>query len=82
MYTKFIQNTKFVYIFYTKIVQITILYDNECTKNLHQIPTYIQKMYTLYKICKKFRQKTTRNLKFIFFVYKQCTNYTKPIQLD
>ena len=41
MYTKIIQNTKFVYILYTKIVQIKILHDNECTKNAHQIPTYI-----------------------------------------
>ena len=35
MYTKTIQNTKFVYILYTKIVQLNILYDNECTKNVH-----------------------------------------------
>ena len=41
MYTKIIQNTKFVYILYAKIVQIKILHDNECTKNAHQIPTYI-----------------------------------------
>ena len=50
MYTKIIQNTKFVYILHKKIVQIKILYDNERTKNVHQIPTYIQKMYKLYKI--------------------------------
>ena len=43
IYTKIIQNTKLVYILYTKIVQIKILYDNECTKNVHQIPTYIKK---------------------------------------
>ena len=58
MYTKIIQNTKFVYILYTKIVQIKILYDNECTKNVHHISTYIQKMYKLYKTCTKFRPKT------------------------
>ena len=58
MYTKIIQNTKFVYILYTKIVQIKILYDNECTKNVHHISTYIQKMYKLYKTCSKFRPKT------------------------
>ena len=45
IYTKIIQNNKLVYILYTKIVQIKILYDNECTKNVHHIPTYIQKMY-------------------------------------
>ena len=45
--TKPIQNVykkytkQFVYILYTKIVQIKILFDNECTKNVHQIPTYI-----------------------------------------
>ena len=47
MYTKIIQNTGFVYILHTKIVQIKTLYDIECTKNVHQIPTYIQKMYKL-----------------------------------
>ena len=45
MYTNIMQNTNNVYILYTKIVQIKILYDNECTKNVHQIPTDIQKMY-------------------------------------
>ena len=30
MYTEIIRNTKFC----TKIVQIKILYDNECTKNV------------------------------------------------
>ena len=58
MYLKIIQNTKFIYILHTKIVQIKILYDNECTKNVHQIPTYVQKMYKLQKTCTKFRLKT------------------------
>ena len=58
MYTKIKENTTFVYILYTKIVQIKILYDNECKNNVHQIPTYIQKMYKLYKTCTKFRLKT------------------------
>ena len=49
MYTKIILNTKFVYNLYTKIVQIKILYDNEYTKSVHQIPTHIQKIYKLYK---------------------------------
>ena len=53
------QNTKFVYALYTKIVQIKILYNNECTKNIHQIPTYMEKMYKLYKTCTGFRLKTT-----------------------
>ena len=35
MYTKIIQNTWFVYILYTKIIQIKILFDNECRKNVH-----------------------------------------------
>ena len=55
MYTKIIQNTGFVNILYTKIVQIDILYDIECTKNVHQIPTYTQKMYELYKTCTKYK---------------------------
>ena len=43
MYTKFIQNTKIVFILYINIVQIKILHDNEYTKNVHQIPTYLHK---------------------------------------
>ena len=70
MYTKIIQSTKFVYILYTEIAQIKLFYDNECTKNVHQIATYIQKMYKLYKICKKFRLKTARNWKCMFSVHK------------
>ena len=50
MYTKTIQNTKFVYILYTNIVQIKVLYGNECTRNAHQIPAYIQKMYKSHKL--------------------------------
>ena len=57
MYTKIIQNTKFVYLLYTKIVQIKISFDNERTKNVHQIPTYIQKMHKLYKTCTKCKLK-------------------------
>ena len=37
MYTLFIQNTNFVYILHIKIVQIKILYDNECTKNVQTV---------------------------------------------
>ena len=58
MYTKIILNTKFVYNLYTKIVQIKILYDNEYTKSVYQIPKHIQKMYKLYKSCAQFRLKT------------------------
>ena len=75
--TKITQNTKFVYILYTKIVQIKILYDNECTKNVHHISTYIQKMYKLYKTCTKFRPKTAWNLKCIFLVH---TNNVQTMQ--
>ena len=57
MYTKIIQNTGFVNILYTKIAQIKISYDIECTKNVHQIPTYTQKMYELYKTCTKYKLK-------------------------
>ena len=62
---------------YTKIAQIKILYDNECTKNVHQIPTYIQKIYKLYKTWTKLRPKTAWNLKFMFFVH---TNNVQTIQ--
>ena len=80
------QDTNFVYFSYTKIVQIKTLYDNECTRNVCQTPTYIQKMYKLHKTCTKFRlntkfQLTAWNLKCVFYTYKKCTNYTKPIQL-
>ena len=57
IYTKIIKNTKFVYILYTKIVQIKILYEimNECTKNVHHISTNIltknvQTVQKLYKV--------------------------------
>ena len=84
MDTKIIQNTKFVYILYTKIVQIKTLYDNECTRNIHQIPTYIQK-YTNYKTCTKFRPKTASNLKCLVFVqtvqnqYNSSSNLKQPL---
>ena len=81
LYKQIIQNNKFVDILYTKIV-IKILYDNECIKNVHHIPTYIQKMYKLYKTCTKFRLKTAWNLKCMFFVLtNNVWTITKPIQL-
>ena len=60
------------------IVQIEILFDNECTKNVHRIPIYIQNVYKLHKTCTKFRLKTTRNLKCMFFVH---TNNAQAIQI-
>ena len=69
MHAKIIQSNKFVYILYTKIVQIKILYDNECTSNTHQIPTCIYKVHKLYKTCTKFSLKTAWNLKCMFFVH-------------
>ena len=57
MHTKIIENTSFVYILYTKIVQIKISYNIKCTKDVHQIPTYIQKMYKVYKTCTKCKLK-------------------------
>ena len=57
MYTKIIQNTELVYVLHTKIVQIKILHDNACTRNTHQIPTYIETMYKLYKSCTKTKLK-------------------------
>ena len=61
MAKKFVQKlyeTLNLYIFVYKDCTNQILYDNECTENVHQIPTYIQKIYKLYKTCTKFRQKT------------------------
>ena len=82
MYTKIMQNTKFVYILYTKITQIKILYDKECTKNIHQILTYIQKnVQTVQNLCKV---QTKNGLKleiYVFCTYKQCKNYTKCTQM-
>ena len=46
MYTKIVQNIKFVYVLYLKIVQIKTSFDNECTRNVHQIHTYIYKKCT------------------------------------
>ena len=67
---------------YIKIVQIKILYDNDCKSNKHEIPTYIPKMYktvqNLYKV------PTKSNLKldmYVFCTYKQCKKYAKPVQL-
>ena len=57
MCTKIIQNTKFVHILYRKIEQIKNFYDNECTINVNQTPTYIQKMYKLHKTCTKSKLK-------------------------
>ena len=65
MYTKIIQNTKFVYILYTKTVQIKILYNNYIyTKK-------IQTVQNLYKV------QTKNGLKlemYVFCTYKQCTD--------
>ena len=77
VYIKTIQNAKFVYILYKKIAQIKISYVNECTRHVHQIPTYspMQKIYKL---------QTEKSLKlemYVFCTYKQFTIYRKPIQL-
>ena len=70
MYRKIIQNTKFAYILYTKIVQIKILYDNYCIYKKCTSHFYIY----LYKKCtnctqlvQKFRPKMawTWNMFFV-----------------
>ena len=56
MDTKLIQNTKSVYLYSVyKDCTKQILYDNECTSNVHQILTYIQKIYKLHRTCTKFK---------------------------
>ena len=65
MYTIFIQNTNFVYILHIKIVQIKILYDNECTKN-------VQTVQNLYKV------QTKNDLKLEMYVF--CTYKVQTIQ--
>ena len=65
MYTLFIQNTNFVYILHIKIVQIKILYDNECTKN-------VQTVQNLYKA------QTKNDLKLEMYVF--CTYKVQTIQ--
>ena len=44
-------------------------------KNVHQIPTYIQKMNKLHKNCANFRLKTAWNLKYMIFIHKIQTMY-------
>ena len=70
MYSKIFQNTKFVYILYTKIVKIKVYYNNECTKNAHQIPTYIQKYTnctkTLHSLFFEFSHLQRRQFSFYF----------------
>ena len=64
------QNTEFVYILCTRIVQIKSLCYDECTKNIHQIPTCKQKMHKLHKTCTKFKLKTPAfKLKIFVFVH-------------
>ena len=60
MYIKLIQNTKFVYILhiYKDCTNQNFVWSG-MHKNVHQTPTYIQKMYKLYKTCSKFKLKTT-----------------------
>ena len=76
MYTKIIKNTNLVYILYTEIVQIKILYDNECTKNVYTSNSYIcknmkQPVQNLYK------GQTKNDLKLEMYV----KNNEKPVQL-
>ena len=71
MYTKITQNTNFVYILHTEIVQIKILNDNECVKN-------VQTVQNLHKV------QTKNSLKlemYVFCTYKQRASYKNPIQL-
>ena len=76
MHTKFIQNTEFVYILYTKIPKFQDyqnFVNNEYTKNVNQIPTYIQKRC---KTCTHTVQ-TKNSLKleiYVFCIYTQHTN--------
>ena len=81
MYTKIMQNTNLAYFLYTKIVEIKILYDHECTKNVYQTPThqYIQKMCKTVQNLYKVQTKNSLKLEmYVFCIYKKCTNYTKP----
>ena len=78
MYTKIIQNTKFVYILYTKTVQIKILYDHECTRHVHLISTYMQKMYKLYKTCRKLKLKVIESYMRLS-IYVFCININSTV---
>ena len=73
MHTKIIQNTEFVYILYTKIPKFQDYQNFEYTKNVNQIPTYIQKRC---KTCTHTVQ-TKNSLKleiYVFCIYTQHTN--------
>ena len=65
MYRKITQSTKFTYILYTKITQINVWCDNECRRNVLQSANWKGLKLEMYVFCK----------------YKQCTHYTKSIQL-
>ena len=70
------QNAKFVCILYTMLVQFKISFVNEYTRNAHQIPTYIQKIYNLYKTCSysykyKFHWEKSLKLECLFFLHIQ-----------
>ena len=71
MYTKITQNTNFVYILHTKIVQIKILNDNGCAKK-------VQTVQNLHKVQTK---NSLRLEMHVFCTYKQRATYKKPIQL-
>ena len=69
MYTKIMQNTKFVYILYTNI-----LHKSKFCMN-------VQKMYIIQNLYKVQTESSLKLEMYVFCTYKQCTNYTKPIQL-
>ena len=68
MYTKITQNTKFVYILYTKIVQIKILYDQECTKMYIKF-LQIYKKCTIYAKLVYIYTKNNLKLEIISFIH-------------
>ena len=68
MYTKITQNTKFVYILYTKIVQIKILYDQEYTKMYIKF-LQIYKKCTIYAKLVYIYTKNNLKLEIISFIH-------------
>ena len=81
MYSKIVQNTKFVYILYTKLVLhkskycMIISVQKVYIKFLH-IYINVQTVANLYKV----QAKNLLKLKiYIFCSYKQCTNYRQRL---
>ena len=82
-YTKCIQKshkTLVLYIYCIQRLYKSKFHDTECTKNVHQIPTHIQKMHKLYKTFQNFKLKRAWNLKCMSYLLDTCQISTEKIK--